>query len=238
VAARSGHDDRVAVALGLGTASKLFPLVAAPVAVLRAARPARTAAIGVAVLAACYLPAALAGRSAGVAPLFYLVGIESNIDSPWGIIARVLGAAGIAGAQSLVTTITLVGLALTVAVAVIPRAKAADPVAAFGLAIVATLLWSRLYSPQYSLWVLPFFVLLPIGARVYALLTAGDLLVFFSISPLTLVRWTADDAIGVALIGTLVVGVALRLLALLLCWRRMRELSAPARGEPAARREP
>jgi Glycosyltransferase family 87 len=226
VAARSHRDDRTALGLGLGTASKLFPLAATPVAVLRAARPLRSAALIGAVLAACYVPAALAGRSASAGPLFYLVGIDANFDSPWGLVARLLGAAGIPNPQSLVTGITLVGLAVTFVVAVLPRARAADPVVAFGLAIVATLLWSRLYSPQYSLWVLPFFVLLPIGARAFALLTAGDLLVFFSVSPLTLVPWRADDQLPVVLIGMLVLGVSLRLVALLACWRRLRELSA------------
>jgi hypothetical protein len=222
VAARSQRDDRLA----LGTASKLFPLAAAPVAVLRAARPLRSAAVIGGVLAACYVPAALAGRSSSAGPLYYLLGIDANFDSPWGLVARLLGAAGIPNPQSLVTGITLVGLAVTFVVAVLPRARAADPVVAFGLAIVATLLWSRLYSPQYSLWVLPFFVLLPIGARAFVVLTAGDLLVFFSVSPLTLVPWRADDQVPVVLIGMLVLGVSLRLVALLACWHRMRELSA------------
>lgn len=232
VAARSRHDGRTAVALALGAASKLFPLAAAPVAVLRAARPLRSAAIVGAVLAACYLPAVLAGRSASAGPLFYLVGIDANFDSPWGLVARLLAAAEIPNAQSLVTAITLIGLAVTFVVAVIPRARAADPVAAFGLAIVATLLWSRLYSPQYSLWILPFFVLLPIGAGAFALLTAGDLLVFFSVSPLTLVPWSAGDPVPVALVGVVVLGVSLRTVALILCWRRLRSAGA-AIPEPA-----
>jgi hypothetical protein len=226
VAARARQDDRTAIALGLGTASKLFPLAAGPVAVLRSARPVRTAALLGAVLLACYVPAVLAGRSAGVGPFFYLVGIDANFDSPWGLVARFLGAAGLADPQRLVTAVTLVGLAATFIVWVIPRAKAADPVAAFGLAIVATLLWSRLYSPQYSLWLLPFFVLLPLGGRAFALLTAGDLLVFFSVSPLTLVPWRAEDVLPIALIGLLVLGVSLRTVALLVCWRRLRALSA------------
>ncbi len=97
----------------------------------------------------------------------------------------------------------------------LPRARATDPVVPMGLALVASLVWWRLYSPQYSLWILPLFVLLPLRARVLSLLVAGDALVFISVYPLTLVRWDRDDAIATALLATLVVGVAVRLLALI-----------------------
>lgn len=226
--ARGGRDGRVVGALALGTATKLFPLAAAPVAVLRASRPARAAGIGIAVLGAAYLPAIIAGRSAGTSPLYYLAGIEANIDSPWGLVTRLGGALGITEARVVVTAVTLIGLAVTYALAVLPRSRGADPVATFGLAVVATLLWSRLYSPQYSLWLLPFFALLPLGGRLFALLVSGDLLVFLSISPLTLVPWSGDDPRAVALLGALVVGVSLRLVAIVGIWRSMRRLTAPA----------
>jgi hypothetical protein len=226
VAARRGHELRAGLHLALGTLSKLFPLAAAPVLLTRARGPVRITVAGLAVLAAGYVPAALAGRTAAFAPAYYLVGIPANFDSPWGLLAAALESAGIASAQAIVTVVTLAGLAVTYVAVVLPRARASDPAVPMALAVVATLVWWRLYSPQYSLWMLPLFVLLPLGTRAFALLVAGDALVFVSVYPLTLVRWDPGDGIVTALFVTLVAGVAVRLLALV---ATLREILALAR---------
>lgn len=83
------------------------------------------------------------------------------------------------------------------------------------------LLWSRLYSPQFSLWVLPFFALLGVGLRRYALLSLADLVVFATAYPLTLIAWGDDDPRAIALLGVLAAGVVLRHLALILVWREL-----------------
>ena len=222
VAARARREAGAASFLALGTLSKLFPIVAAPILLARAARPARVALVGAGILAAGYVAAALAGRTGATAPLYYLIGIDAHVDSPWGLLTRALDAAGVAESQAIVVAVTLVGLAATYLFAVLPLARAADPAVPFGLAIVTTLIWSRLYSPQYSLWLLPLFVLLPLSGRLFALLTAGDVIVFATVYPLTLVRWAPDDVRAAALFAALVAGVVLRVVALAGIWRALR----------------
>ena len=229
VAVRARRDSRTIAALALGTASKLFPLAVAPVAVLRAARPLRVALIGAAVLAACYLPAILAGPTAAAAPLYYLAGIDANNDSPWGALAWLAARAGLPDLQPAILVVSLLGLAITYAVAVLPRARTAEPVALIGLAIVTTMVWTRLYSPQFSLWVLPFFAVLGLRMRLFALLSLGDALVFVSIYPISIPTWQPDDPLLVVLRAVLFIGVAIRLAALIGVWRALRDMTpAPA----------
>jgi len=222
VAARARRDAATAGLLALGTLSKLFPIVALPLLLLRASRPARVALVGMGIIAAGYVAAGLAGRTGATGPLWYLVGIDANMDSPWGLLALGLRAAGIEQGYGIVVLLSLVGLAATYVVAVLPRARAVDPAVPIGSAIVAVLLWSRLYSPQYSLWLLPLFVLLPLSGRLFALLTAGDVIVFATVYPLTLVRWAPDDVRAAALFAALVAGVVLRVVALAGIWRALR----------------
>lgn len=236
VAARGRRETGAAVFLALGALSKLFPIAAAPVLLARATRPARVALVGTATLGIGYGAAALAGPSGSTAPLYYLIGIDANLDSPWGLLRRVLNEAGVADAHAIVVGVTLIGLAATYLI-VIPRvSRSADPAVPFGLAIVTTLIWSRLYSPQYSLWLLPFFVLLPLRGRLFALLTVSDVLVFVTVYPLSLVRWGPADMRAAALFAVLVAGVLLRFVALAGTWRALQLLARQAGGAQAAPR--
>lgn len=228
VRARRPDGTATGVLLGLGTLSKLFPLAAVPVHLARIRRPLQVGLILGAVVAAGYLGAALTGRSGAVGPLYYLVGIDANFDSPWGLVARGLVAAGIADGQSVVVALTLFGLITTYLLVVLRAPRAADALTVIGLAIVTTLLWSRLYSPQYSLWVLPLFALLPLRGRLFALLCAGDALVFATVYPLTLVDWARGDAGAATLLAGLVTGMVLRLIALTGTWRALHTLIRPA----------
>lgn len=228
VAARARRESGAAAFLALGTLSKLFPLAAAPILLARAVRPASAAFIGASVLAIGYVAAALTGRTGASAPFYYLTEIPANFDSPWGLLARAIDAVGVAGSHPIVVAVTLIGLVATYVIAVLPHARSADPAVPFGLAVVTTLIWSRLYSPQYSLWLLPLFVLLPLSGRLFTLLAAGDLIVFATVYPLTLVRRPADDLVGAALFAALVAGVVLRLVALGGTWRALGRLARPA----------
>lgn len=227
VAARRRREVRAAAFLAFGTLSKLFPLAAAPLLIARAARPALVAVVGLGIIAIAYTAAAFAGPSGTAGPLYYLVSIGGNLDSPWGLLTRVLATFGVARAQEIIVAITLVGLVATYIIAALPLARAPDPAVPFGLAVVTTLIWSRLYSPQYSLWLLPLFVLVPLRRRHFALLTAGDVIVFGSVYPLTLVRWSSDDPRAALLLAMLVVGVILRTTALVASWRELRRMAQP-----------
>lgn len=231
VLARSRRDALAMLALGLGAVAKLFPAASAPVLLLRANDRLRAAGIFTLVAALFYLPTALQPHPSAAGIGFYAVGIRSNLDSIWGLAERLLDVVGVANAGLVVLTITLAGLALTYVGRVLPAAlRAPDPAIGIGMATVALLLWSRLFSPQYSLWVLPLFVLLGLRRRTYALLAAADVGVFFTIYPLTLVPRDATDAVGAALLGALGACVVLRHVALLAMWR---ELGSRAREQTA-----
>ncbi|MEA2660928.1 MAG: hypothetical protein QOH08_500 [Chloroflexota bacterium] len=224
IAARRRHDLRAGALLALGTAAKLFPAVSAPVHVWRIAasgdrrRAAAAAVAFAAVLAVLYLPAVLAPFSAARFIGAYAVGVTANIDSPWVIVEGLLNAAGLDGHVA-VLAVTYAGFGLSYLLLVLPRTRAvSDPAVGFGLATVTLLLWTRLYSPQYSLWVLPFFVLLPLRVKSFVLLAIADIGVFFTIYPLTLVLDRSDPLQGV-LLPLLFASVALRVVALIVIWR-------------------
>ncbi len=221
VAARRGHDVASAVALAAGFAAKFFPLASAPLALLRARRRRRFALAFALVLLAVYVPTAPQPHTSVADVGFYAVGISANIDSVWGILERLFVATGVPSPRILILALTLSGLAASYVLLVVPRAlRARDPAVGFLLATVALLFWSRLYSPQYSLWLVPFFALLPLGARVFAVLTIADVGIFLTIYPLTLVRRELDDPMSLALLGALAGFVVLRHAALVLVWRR------------------
>lgn len=148
---------------------------------------------------------------------------RTNFDSVWGIALAGLEGLGLAQAATVVSIVSLAGLAVTYVTLVLPAARrAADPAIGALLAILAVLLWSRLYSPQFSLWVLPLLALAGVGVRRYALLSVADVLVFATVFPLALVRWGGADLAPLVLLGLLAVGVVLRHAALIFVWRDAR----------------
>jgi uncharacterized membrane protein len=56
-----------------------------------------------------------------------------------------------------------------------------------GAMLVSFLLWNKVHSPQYALWLLPFFVLLEVDLRWWAAYAAADLMVYVGIF-----RWFYD----------------------------------------------
>lgn len=227
VAQRAGADVRAAAFLALGTVAKLYPAASAPLGALRARRGRVFVAMFVAVVAAFYLPTIALPYSGARGVGFYAVGIRANVDSVWGIVERLLAGLGVPATSEIVVVATLVGLAATYLVFILPRARSArDAAVPIALATLAVLLWSRLYSPQYSLWVLPFLALLDVPVRRYVLLTVADIVVFFTVYPLTLVARTTDDTIGALLLAALAGSVVLRHFALWLVWRDIHALEA------------
>ena len=233
LAQRSRREVAAVALLAAGTAAKLYPLASAPIALLLDRRRVIATVVFVSALALLYVPTSVLPYASAGGVGFYAVGIGANIDSVWGIVERVLVALGVPNAGAVVVALSLLGLAVTYAWHVVPRAlRAADPAVAFALATVTVLLWSRLYSPQYSLWILPFFALLGLSGRTFALLAVADAGVFLTIYPLTLVRHDQTDAIAAALLGALAAFVVLRHVALYAIWR---EASSRAREERADR---
>lgn len=234
IAARRGREGASLVALAFGTATKLFPVVSAPLLPLRLAMRGQSrrslaalAAFGVA-LVGLYLPATLAPSSILPFTSAYAYGAVTNVDSIWGIIRELALATG-HDLTGWIVPISLLGAGVTYLILVVPRAiRAADPVVGFALATVTLLFWSRLYSPQYSLWLLPFFVLLPFRRDSFVALTVADVVVFFTTYPLTLLVVAYD--VAVVLRAFLIGAVLLRHGALLLMARDCLALARPGVG--------
>jgi len=225
VCQRTGRPLRATLLLGIGTATKLFPAAALPAALARMSRRGVAVALFVAIVAGLTLPTLFAPWSA-ITGVVYYASLGSNLDSPWGMLARVLAAFGLPAADGIVLVITLTGLLVSYAIAL--RHARSAPAVAFGLAVLAVMLWARRYSPQYSLWILPTLVMAPVAGRTIALLAVADTLVFLTVSPLTLVTRTGAAPMDIALLGALAAAVVLRHGALIMVWR---SLIQSAKGE-------
>lgn len=172
VCQRGGRSLAATLFLALGSATKLFPAAAMPAALARTPQRGIAVALFAAVVAGLTLPTLLAPSSAASGVVFY-ASLGSNLDSPWGILARTFAALGVAQADGILLAVTLASLAVTYAVAL--RYARSEPAVAYGLAVLAVMLWARRYSPQYSLWILPTLALAPIPGRTIALLAVAAL---------------------------------------------------------------
>ncbi len=177
------------VLLGVGTAIKLFPGVAVPVLLAaalvrgdrRAARRLATGFVG-AVLAVNLPIALVAGHG-----WWWTMRFQGARAATWGTVwmygYRLLGlpthGANAAHLANLVSTGAL-ALGLLALVAVTVRRRL-DPVAASAAAVALLLLTNKVYSPTYDLWLVPFFVLLPIARRVWIGFCALDLAIYATV---------------------------------------------------------
>lgn len=165
LAHRRGRDVATGVLLGLGTAAKLFPgifLIPTTLAAwkLRGSRAARdTALAGLGVWALVNVPVAI------VAPEGWARFLELSRERPsdWDALTTVLAHAT-GWSPSIPTLNTLTGAAFVVgAAAIVTYAWRRDPAATWHLAALPLLAWflltSKVYSPQFSVWLLPLLVL-------------------------------------------------------------------------------
>ncbi len=221
--ARRGRSPAAMILLALGAIAKVFPAVAAPLELerIRRARGSRAALRGAAVFAATVAlvaaPSLLAPFPSTSSVLFQAA--RTNFDSVFGLALAALEGLRVPGASGVVGVIAAVGLVVTYALVIRRADPRADLARLTLLGLVALLLWSRLYSPQYSVWVLPFLALTGATFRPYALLVIADVVVFATVYPLTLVPWGAADVLRTILFGAVAVGIALRHVALILVWR-------------------
>lgn len=217
VLAAAGRAGSPAALLAAGSAVKLFPAAALPVLLARldARRAAMAAAVFTAAIVATFAPAVAVSPSA-LGPLErYSLGVTPNVDSPWGIAQSALRAVSEDAAAAL-AAISLAGMLATYVLFVLPAARRARDIAApAALAVLTVLIWSRLLSPQYALWVLPFLALTAAPTRLYVAFTAADVAVFFTVYPLTLVRWPPGDPAALALTAVLAAAVVVRHAALI-----------------------
>jgi len=215
---------RSGVAIAVGAATKLFPLVAAPPFVVALWRRGawRTALVFVAAtsvgLVAIDLPAIVAPYSLltyGVTPL----GVPTwNVDSIWFPFAALLDlAVPPNAADALIAALSVVGLAITyVALVLRPALRSgADPERLAWLAVAILVFWTRLRSPQYVIWLLPLFALYVPDVRLLLFMLVGDLTTFLAVFGL---RGAPRDLLGPGALpfyAAIVIGVVIRQLAVM-----------------------
>ena len=168
-----GRPVVAAIAFGIGGALKMYPLMfLAPVFLsLLAAGRRRTALLsgvaGIGVFAAVNLPFLVANFSGWWATYEFHRARGPNFDNIWSI--RDWGPLSLPtlspGQLNFVTALlTAAGIAVALRVGWLRTKRGRDyPVVEVCAALlVAFLLWNKVHSPQYTLWLLPFFVLVRI----------------------------------------------------------------------------
>lgn len=221
--ARSGRSASAVALLALGTTMKVFPGLSAPLEVARlwrAGASSRAWAAGLvfgAIIVGLTLPTLFVPWPSVLSVVYQVM--RTNEDSIFGLALAALDNLRVPWADAVVAIVASAGLVAMYLFAVAPRAlRARDAAAGFALATLALLLWTRLYSPQYSLWALPFFALLGLSSRTFALLSLADAGVFLTTFPLSLAWWIEGEPAQIALLAGRDVAVVLRHVALLLAW--------------------
>jgi len=183
------RDTLSGLAFGLGAAVKLFPAVAVPPLVaLRWQQGDRRGALRLAGMAGAVLlvlnvPFALA-NPAGWQWTFSFQGAR---QATWGsaeyYLLRIVGAPvhGTSGA-SLANTLSFLVLGLGIGgLTVLALRRPLTAAGAAGAAVAIFLLANKVFSPTYDLWLLAFFVLLPVSSRLWVTFCAVDLAVFVTV---------------------------------------------------------
>jgi uncharacterized membrane protein len=182
-------DDRAAgAALGLGAAIKLFPgVVMPPLVAIRLTRgdrgAVRLAASGAAVFAAINLPVLLANPSGWWWPFTFQGNRNATWGSAWFWLLRVAGAPvhGPGGAR-LANVVSIVAVVVALGwLTFVSARRPLPPVAAAAAAVAIFVLCNKVYSPTYDVWLVAFFVLLPIGRRLWVTFCAVDLAMYATV---------------------------------------------------------
>lgn len=180
------------VLFGLGGAFKLYPAIwLLPLAADQWAVKNRTKAIaapaaGVGVLAAANLPFALASFGGWVATYRFHSLRGPDFNSIWHWVAPGSSVGTVNALSAALTAAFWVG-ALGAGYVRVRRRGGYPFVGVCAALLAALLLWAKVHSPQYALWILPFFVLLRVRVLWWVLYSLADLAVYVGIF-----RWFYD----------------------------------------------
>ena len=184
-----GEDVNAGAWLGLGLSTKIFPgLILAPLVVRRwfdgdRRGAVRMAASGVAVTVVLNAPVALAAWKGWSYPAKFQGARHATWGSlvswvtspPWGVTRVVEFSDPAKVANTIAFGLLAVGL---IAISVIAVRRRLDA-AAIGAAVVAVFMLSnKVYSPNYDVWLVPFFVLVPFSRRQWVTFCAADLAMY------------------------------------------------------------
>jgi uncharacterized membrane protein len=175
--------------IAVGAAVKLFPAVLLPPFVaLRWARGDRRGALRITawaagVFAALNLPILVAHPSGW----WWTYAFQSRRQATWGTawfyVFRVfdLPVNGLEGAR-FANAVALLALGAGMTwLTVRARRASVGPEALAAAAVAIFLVSNKVYSPTYDLWLVPFFVLLPLSRRMWVAFCATDLTVFITV---------------------------------------------------------
>ena len=188
-----GRPVAAAALFAIGGAFKIYPLLfLVPLALQRWFAGDRRGAIGagaagLGVTVAVNLPFVIANPSGWWATYEFHAQRAPNVDSVWGLAFQGVSRDAITTASSLATALAL----LAVVAAGWRRARVSGeyqfvPVAAALLA--AFMLFGKVQSPQYTLWILPFFAVLAVPLRWWVAYAAVDAVVYVGVF-----RWYFDQ---------------------------------------------
>jgi uncharacterized membrane protein len=232
-----GRDGPSGVLLGLGAAAKLYPaLLVIPFALgrWRERRPGAGATLAASASLAFVgvnLPFAVAAPHAWAT--FFRFNAQRTVDwdSLWYVGCNLLsGDIGCSWSPRLIDALSLV-LFVAVAAGVWFARRAGHPAFrrwTFGFPLlIAFLLTNKVYSPQYGLWLLPWFCLTLPNPWLFAAFEAADIAVF-----VTRFTWFGRlSGFGGAPLGAFEIAVVIRAAVLVTClvvWVRRDDEKAPA----------
>jgi uncharacterized membrane protein len=197
-----GRDPWAAVWFGVGGALKLYPLLFLVALALEARRRAgirpamRAFAIGVGAFVAVNLPILLASPAGWAVPFRFHSLRPPNYDSLWGVLANLVPM-GVGTIDALSGLLVIAGVA-AVLVAAERRARrdGAYPfLPACAALLAAFLLANKVHSPQYALWLLPWFSLVLVRFRWYVALVVTNLVLYAAIFGVSVYSVAARDTI-------------------------------------------
>lgn len=200
-----GRDGPAGAALGAGAAAKLYPAFILPALLLarrREGKPLGPMIAGFALTSILFnVPVFLANRQGWWYPWKFQSKRFTNFETVWYMIYR--HARNLADAEFWFKTYPVIlnfgtGVLFLAGVILLLRAESKRdrfrPYAvSFGLLLV-WLLTAKVFSPQYALWLLPFFVLLRIPWYGFAAFAVTDAAVWWAISGYFLVLARAQEA--------------------------------------------
>jgi uncharacterized membrane protein len=181
------RDAGSGILLGLGAAAKIYPgLLLIPFALERLRTGERAAAARIATAGVCTwlvvnAPFAIFGREGWTYFFRFNSARLPTSATFWYPICRAVSGVPSCNNVSLINVTSLIGFVALAAVLwrVKVRREPSFPRWTFGLPLlVAFLLTNKVYSPQYSLWLLPWFALVLPNLRLFVLFAAADAAVF------------------------------------------------------------
>jgi uncharacterized membrane protein len=178
-----------AIAFGVGAALKLFPLLFLPALFFESmfdGRPRRGVSnvlAGAGSFVAFNIPIAAINIRGWWATYLFQSIRPPNHDSLWSLGARLVGNPDVTQINIASATLILVSLiAIYWGAWVLARRTDHYPfLQVCAATLAAVLLWSKVQSPQYTLWILPFFVILDMSLLWWALYSIVDVLVYVGI---------------------------------------------------------